>query len=62
KHQRVEASQYVPDDDGKAPMAAWKKMPELRPYLRPADQAAIEKSGESLTREEYGELLRRGES
>ena len=62
KHQRVEASQYVPDDDGKASMAAWKKMPELRPYLRPADQAAIEKSGESLTREEYGELLRRGES
>jgi len=62
KHQRVEASQYVPDDDGKAPMAAWKKMPELRPYLRPADQAAIEKSGESLTREEYGEMLRRGES
>jgi len=62
KHQRVEASQYVPDDDGKAPIAAWKKMPELRPYLRPADQAAIEKSGESLTREEYGELLRRGES
>ena len=62
KHQRVEASQYVPDDDGKAPMAAWKKMPGLRPYLRPADQAAIEKSGESLTREEYGELLRRGES
>jgi predicted pyridoxine 5'-phosphate oxidase superfamily flavin-nucleotide-binding protein len=62
KHQRVEASQYVPDDDGKAPIAAWKKMPELRPYLRPADQAAIEKSGESLTREEYGEMLRRGES
>ena len=62
KHQRLEASQYVPDDDGKAPMAAWKKMPELRPYLRPSDQAAIQESGESLTREEYGDLLGRGES
>ncbi|MDG1411386.1 MAG: pyridoxamine 5'-phosphate oxidase family protein [Acidimicrobiales bacterium] len=62
KHQRIEASRYVPDKDGMAPIAAWKKMPDLQPFLRPADQAAIEKSGESLTHEEYGELLRRGET
>ena len=62
KHERTEASPYVPDNDGNAPIAAWKKLPELQPFLRPSDQAAVEASGESLTREEYGELLQRGET
>lgn len=62
KHQRVEASPYVPDDEGNAPIASWKKMPELQPFLRPADQAAVEESGETLTRHEYGALLARGET
>lgn len=62
KHQRVEASPYVPDDEGSAPIAAWKKLPDLQPFLPPADKAAVEESGESLTSQEYGELLRRGET
>jgi len=62
KHQRVEASRYVPDDDGQAPIAAWKKLPDLQPFLTPADQAAVEENGETLTREEYGDLLQRGET
>ncbi len=62
KHRRVESSRYVPDDEGQAPIAAWKKMPDLQPFLTPADQAAVEQSGETLSVEEYGELLKRGET
>jgi predicted pyridoxine 5'-phosphate oxidase superfamily flavin-nucleotide-binding protein len=62
KHQRVAASPYVPDADGNAPVPAWKKIDALQPFLRPQDQARIEASGESVTVEEYAELLERGEA
>jgi uncharacterized protein len=62
KHRRVEASSYVPDDDGAAPLPGWKKMSDIRPFLRPDDQARAEAGGESLTIDEYNELVRRGEA
>ncbi len=62
KHRRVEASRYVPDDEGRAPLPGWKKMSDIRPFLRPADQRRADADGESLTVDEYNELVRRGEA
>ena len=61
-HRRVEASKYVPDDEGDAPLPGWKKMHDIRPFLRPDDQIRAEADGESLTIEAYAELVRRGEA
>ncbi len=62
KHTRVAPSPYVPDANGEAPLAAWKKMDDIRPFLRPVDQTRAEAEGESLTMEEYAELVRRGDA
>ena len=62
KHQRVAASPYVPDADGNAPVPAWKKIDELHPFLRPQDQGRVEAGGESVTIEQYAELVKRGEA
>ena len=62
KHRRVDASPYVPDDDGNAPVPAWKKIGDLEPFLRPVDRARIAEGGESVTVEEYAELVERGEA
>ena len=62
KHQRVAASPYVPDADGNAPVPAWKKIDELQPFLRPQDQGRVEAGGESVTIEQYAELVKRGEA
>jgi hypothetical protein len=62
KHQRIDASPYVPDGDGNAPVPAWKKITDLQPFLRPQDQARVAADGESVTIEEYAELLERGEA
>jgi len=62
KHQRVDASQYVPDEHGDAPIPAWKKIDALEPFLRPGDQQRVAATGESVTIEEYAELLERGEA
>jgi uncharacterized protein len=62
KHQRIDASPYVPDDEGNAPVPAWKKIDALQPFLRPDDQTRLAESGESVTIEEYAELVERGEA
>lgn len=61
KHERVAASPYVPDAEGNAPVPGWKKIEEMKPFLRPSDQERIAESGESLTIEEYNELLEQGD-
>lgn len=62
KHQRVEASRYVPDENGEAPIPAWKKIEDLQPFLRPADQTRLQAGGETISVEEYGQLVERGEA
>lgn len=62
KHTRVEPSPYVPDDEGDAPLPAWKKMSDIKPFLTPADQASVEANGESLSLEEYAEKVRTGDA
>jgi uncharacterized protein len=62
KHRRVEASKYVPDDQGVAPLPGWKKMHDIKPFLRPDDQLRADADGESLSIDEYADLVRRGEA
>jgi predicted pyridoxine 5'-phosphate oxidase superfamily flavin-nucleotide-binding protein len=62
KHTRVAPSQYVPDADGNAPFASWKKVAGIQPFLRPDDQEHAAADGESLTIEEYNDLVRRGKA
>lgn len=61
KHERVEASRYVPDVDGNAPSPAWKKIDGMTAILPPADAAQVEAEGETISMEEYGERLARGD-
>ncbi|MFT5203801.1 MAG: putative pyridoxine 5'-phosphate oxidase superfamily flavin-nucleotide-binding protein [Candidatus Aldehydirespiratoraceae bacterium] len=62
KHQRVDASRYVPDENGEAPIPAWKKIEDLQPFLRPADQTRLQELGETISIEEYGQLVERGDA
>ena len=61
KHERVEASRYVPDADGNAPIPAWKKIDGMGPLLPPDDAARVEREGETISLEEYGERIARGD-
>jgi len=61
KHERVEASRYVPDADGNAPIPAWKKIDGMAPLLPPDDAARVEREGETISLEEYGERIARGD-
>ncbi len=62
KHERVETSKYVPDADGAQPLATWKRIEGLTESLRDGDAERVEESGGTITGEEYGEALMRGDS
>ena len=61
-HQRVSSSRYVPDDEGKQPLSAWKRIDHLQSVLPEADIGRAESEGGTITGEEYIEKLQRGES
>ena len=60
KYQRVETSKYVPDEDGLAPLALWKRLPIVHETLSAADQAAVAEKG-FLSLEEYNAKVEAGE-
>lgn len=62
KHTRVEPSRYVPDESGTAPVASWKRLEALTPFLCDADQHRVAAEGPPLTPEEYADLVQRGET
>lgn len=62
KHQRVEASKYVPDENGDAPTASWKHVDAMRPFLRPDDQIRVAEEGVSITLDEYVDRVDAGEA
>lgn len=62
KHQRIETSKYVPDGDGKQPFPAWKRIDKLQGVLHPDDIGRAEKSGGTITDEEYMEKVKQGTS
>ena len=62
KHQRVSASPYVPDKDGRTPFPAWKRIDKVQDALPPKDQGRATAEGGVITEEEYGAKLAAGES
>lgn len=62
KHRRVEASKYVPDENGEQPYPSWKRIDGLQPFLPPQDQGKADAEGGVITQEDYGRALAQGES
>lgn len=62
RHQRLEASRYVPDSQGDAPTASWKKIEGMAAVLPPGDAALVQAEGETLSMEDYAERLSRGDA
>lgn len=60
KHERVDASPYTPDDQGEAPLPAWKKIEGMSAVLPPADAERVEAEGEQISIVEYDERRRSG--
>ena len=59
-HSRVETSRYVPDEAGKQPHPAWKRIDDLQGVLPTADQERTQESGGTLTEAEYADVLAKG--
>jgi len=62
KHERVEASRYIPDEHGEAPTATWKQIDALQPFLRPDDQARVAAEGVSISADDYAKRVDAGEA
>lgn len=62
KHKRMETSRYVPDDNGEAPLATWKRIDGMQGRLHPNDEGRAEQEGGLITEQQYGEALAKGES
>lgn len=61
RYQRLAASHYVPQADGRAPLPQWKRIDELQGALSVQERQAVEKLG-TISAEQYGELLMKGEA
>ena len=61
KHQRVEASPYVPKDDGSQPHPSWKRIDFVQEALSEDDQARTRATGE-ITMDDYIDHLMEGRS
>lgn len=62
KHKRLETSRYVPDENGDAPFASWKRIDGLQGHLSPKDEGRAGQEGGVITEQQYGEALSKGES
>ena len=59
--EKVEASRYVPDAGGSAPLAGWKRIDFIQPALPHYDQGRVERSGGPLTIEEWAGKVAAGD-
>lgn len=62
KHKRMEDSKYIPDEDGKQPFPAWKRIDMLQEVLQPKDIGLAEQSGGTITTEDYDRKVQEGTS
>ena len=62
KHTRVEDSPHVPDEQGDAPLASWKRIDLMQPVLSEAVQAEVEATGGTIDGAEYARRLAEGTS
>ncbi len=57
RHERVETSRYVPDGDGNAPLAPWKRIDILQDVVPAPDRARIDAEGGAISFDQYAEIL-----
>lgn len=57
---RVDASKYIPDAEGKAPLPAWKRIDAIQEALPPSDQSRVGAEGGLIALEDYEALVRAG--
>ena len=63
KHERIEAvDKYVPDDEGKQPLPAWKRIDHLQEALPPEDIGRAAENGGTITDDEYMSMVKEGTS
>jgi uncharacterized protein len=62
KYQRVAASKYVPQTECATPPAQWKRIDAIQDALPERDRNIAESLGGTITPEEYGEMLMKGEA
>ena len=61
QHERLASSKYVPDAAGDQPVATWKRIDMIQPFLPERDQGPAAEAG-TITGNEYGEHLANGTS
>lgn len=62
RYQRVASSHYVPQAGCPTPLPQWKRIDAVQDALPERDKGIAEKLGGSITREEYGALVMKGEA
>jgi uncharacterized protein len=62
KYQRVATSKYVPQSQCPTPSAQWKRIDAIQDVLPECDKNITESSGGTITPDEYGDLLMKGEA
>jgi predicted pyridoxine 5'-phosphate oxidase superfamily flavin-nucleotide-binding protein len=61
RYRRLASSHYVPQADCPAPLPQWKRIDELQGALPEREKQAVERLG-TITAEQYGELVMKGEA
>lgn len=62
KHERLEASPYVPAADGSQPHPSWKRIDFVQAAISPSDQARTAEAGGEITMQDYVDHLMQGRS
>lgn len=62
RQQKASQSKFVPDEEGKQPFPAWKRVDLIQEVLPAADQGRAEQEGGTITAEEYYAGVQRGET
>ncbi len=60
KHQRIAASPYVPQANCETPMPQWKRLDIVQDVLPTPDHTKVAAMGGTITMDEYGELVMKG--
>lgn len=61
RYRKVKESRYTPLPGRKAPMAEWKRIDLVQDVLRPHEREDVEKSGDSISIEEWMERVKSGD-
>jgi hypothetical protein len=61
RYQKTAPSHYLPDADGQAPLAQWKRIDGLQDVLAPRERERVQAEGGTISPEEYGAKVMAGE-